>query len=66
MFVGEASMEMEALDSETNERVGAAIDERPAPKYKLIKAAQKWEQTKDAFTFWAGRLKNFLDEAHGK
>jgi len=65
-FVGEASMEMEALDSETNERVGAAIDWKPAPKYKLVKAAQKWEQSEDAFIFWAERLKKFLDVAHGK
>jgi hypothetical protein len=66
MFVGEASIEMEALDSETNERVGAAIDRKPAPKYKIVKGAQRWEQTKDAFTYWAERIKKFLDEAHGK
>jgi hypothetical protein len=66
LFVGEASMEMEALDSETNERDGAAIDLKPAPKYRVIKGAQKWEQAKDAFIFWAGRLKKFLDKAHGK
>lgn len=59
-------MEAELLDSTTNERIAAAIDWRPAPKYKVIKGIQKWEQTKDAFTFWAERLKLILDKTHGK
>ena len=64
-FVGEASMEVELRDSLTNDRIGAAIDWRPAPKYKFIKGMQKWEQTKDSFILWAERMKKFMYESHG-
>ena len=65
-FVGEASMEAELLDSQTNEQVAAVIDRKAAGKAKVIKGMTKWGHAKDAFNFWAKRLRKWLDEAHGK
>jgi len=65
-FVGEASMEAEFLDSQTNERIAAAIDRKAAGKYKIVKGMTKWGHAKDAFGFWAKRLRKWLDEVHGK
>ena len=66
MNVGEASMETEFLDSQTNDRVAVAIDKRSAAKYKVVKGMRKWGHAEDAFNYWAKRLRKFLDEAHGK
>lgn len=59
--VGSATMETELLDSVSNERIGAAVDEKPGGKLDLGKLSP----AKDAFEFWAKRLKAFLDDAHG-
>jgi hypothetical protein len=64
-FVGQASMEAELLDSLTNERLAAAMDTKAAEKYKVFKGMSKWGHAKDAFKFWAKRLRNWLDEVHG-
>jgi hypothetical protein len=60
--IGSASMEAELFDSMSNERIGAAIDEAPGGKLDVGKLTP----AKEAFEFWAKRLKYFLDEAHGK
>jgi len=65
-FVGEASMEAEFLDSRSSERIAAAIDRKAAGKYKIVKGMTKWGHAKDAFGFWAKRLRKWLDEVHGK
>jgi hypothetical protein len=64
-FVGESSMEAEFLDSQTNERVAAAIDRKAAGKYQIVKGMSKWGHAEDAFNFWAKRLRKKLDEIHG-
>ena len=61
--VGRASIEVEILDSVTNERIGAAIDMRPGGK---IEGFTKWGAVKGAFKFWAKRLRTWLDETHGR
>jgi hypothetical protein len=65
-FVGAASMEAEFLDSQTNERIAAVIDTKSAEKYKVIKGMKKWGHAKDAFEYWAKRLRQWLDEKHGR
>jgi len=60
--VGSTGIEVEVLDSVTNERIGAAVDYRPGGK---MSGFAKWSASKEAFEFWAGRLKLFLDESHG-
>jgi hypothetical protein len=61
--VGSAGMEAEFLDSLTNERVAAAIDEQEGSK---LSGMTKFGSAKEAFEFWAQRLRTFLDKAHGK
>ncbi|MDY6838211.1 MAG: DUF3313 domain-containing protein [Thermodesulfobacteriota bacterium] len=60
--IGSASMEAEFLDSVSNERIGAAIDKAPGGKLDLGKLTP----AKEAFEFWAGRLRIWLDEIHSK
>ena len=60
--VGSTGIEVEFLDSLTNERIGAAVDYKPGGKLSGFK---KWSASKEAFEFWTGRLKTFLDEVHG-
>nr|MDA8085146.1 DUF3313 family protein [Nitrospiraceae bacterium] len=61
--VGSAGMEAEFLDSLTNERLAAAIDERAGSKFAGF---SKFGAAKEAFKFWTERLRIFLDRAHGK
>jgi hypothetical protein len=60
--VGGASMEVEFLDSMTNERLAAAIDTFNGSK---MSGFSKLGATKEAFEFWAKRLRVTLDKAHG-
>lgn len=60
--VGGAGMEVEFLDSLTNERVAAAIDKREGSK---LSGLTTYGAAKEAFEFWAERLRKFLDKAHG-
>jgi len=59
--IGSATMEAEFLDSLTNERLGAAIDKAPGGKLDVGKLTP----AKEAFEFWAKRLRAFLDDVHG-
>lgn len=61
--VGGASMEVEFLDSMSNERLAAAIDTFNGSK---MSGFSKLGATKEAFEFWAKRLRVTLDKAHGK
>ena len=61
--VGGASMEAEFLDSMSNERLAAAIDTFNGSK---MSGFSKLGATKEAFEFWAKRLRITLDKAHGK
>jgi hypothetical protein len=60
---GATSAEMMALDSMTNEVIGAAQDERSA---SFGDRFSKWGSAEDAFKFWAERVKLYLDNVHGK
>ena len=61
--VGGASMEVEFLDSMSNERLAAAIDTFDGSK---MSGFSKLGATKEAFEFWAKRLRVTLDKALGK
>lgn len=61
--VGETGMEMEVLDSLTNERIAAAIDWHSGGKLSGMK---KWGSAEEAFKFWTERIKIRLDEYQGK
>jgi hypothetical protein len=76
-FTGEASIEIEALDSTSSQQLGAYIETRLGKKYDwthgvtdgvtgYINAYSKWEYTKQAMDFWAKLIRQRMDEAHGK
>ena len=61
--VGKAAMEMEFLDSMTNERLAVAVDMQSAGKHETTQGLDKWEEAKKAFAFWGKRIRLFLDKA---
>jgi hypothetical protein len=76
-FLGEATVEAEALDSESSKQVAAYIEERVGKKYNwthgvdtavkdYLKAYSTWAYTKQAMDQWAQQLRQSLDEWHGK
>lgn len=76
-FLGEATIEVEALDSLSNTRVAAYIETRIGKKYNwtegvetgvkdYIKAYSTWAYTQQAFDHWARLIRMRLDEVHGK
>jgi hypothetical protein len=56
---GEAASEMEVLDSLTGERLAAAVDRRQGGKKAF---SGEWNDTRDAFDYWATRFGQRLDE----
>lgn len=63
LSVGKASVELEIQDSQTGERLVAAVDERAGRKYTgKFDKFQKYHTVEDAFNYWAKRLKNRLKE----
>ncbi|MCP4398659.1 MAG: DUF3313 domain-containing protein [bacterium] len=75
-FLGEATVEMEALDSVTNQQIGAYIEERTGKKYNwthgigtaakdYLKAYSTWAYTKQAMDHWAQFIRQRMDAAHG-
>lgn len=59
LAVGQASMEIELMDSLSGQRLAAAIDHREGGKGIV---SSKWSATKEAFDHWAKNLRNFLDK----
>jgi hypothetical protein len=59
---GATSAEFEALDSMTNEVIAVARDEQTAG---FTERFSKLGSAKDAFKFWAERIRIFMDESHG-
>jgi hypothetical protein len=58
-LVGSASMEAEALDSITNERLAAAVDARAGTK-GILRAFSKWADVQAICDYWAGRTRDFF------
>jgi hypothetical protein len=55
-FVGKASVEVEATDSQTGELLGAGVDRRGGGKYAW-KALNRWEDFEQASTYWAKKFR---------
>ena len=77
MFVGEASIEMEVMDSESNKQLAAFIETKVAKKYNwtegveegvtdYLRAYTTWAYTKEAMNKWAKMLRVRMDAVHGK
>jgi hypothetical protein len=76
-FTGQATIEMEAMDSVSSQQVGAYVDKEVGKKYQWSKgvsegvnsyldAYSKWDYTQKAMDAWAQRLKTALDELQSK
>ena len=76
-FVGQATIEMEALDSTTSAQLAAYVETRNSKKYNwtegaakgvdsYLKAYSTWDYTKQAMDAWAKLIRTRLDQAHGK
>ncbi len=75
-FVGEVTIELEALDSQDNRQIAAFIERKIGLKYHwdkgietgvsdYLKAYSTWDYTKQAMDHWAQAIRNHLDMAHG-
>ena len=61
--VGSASVEIEAVDAVTGERLAAAVDSRAGTKNPFAaRTDQKWGDVEEASRFWARRVASFLAE----
>ena len=74
-FVGEATIEMEAMDSASNQQIAAYIETETAKKYKwdqgigegidaYTKAYSTWAYTKKAMDDWAKLIRERMDATH--
>jgi hypothetical protein len=60
---GGISAELMVVDTATNEMIIAAVDERTAGYTERF---SKWGSAQEAFKFWAGRVKAFIDKAQSQ
>lgn len=77
MFVGEASMELEVLDSVSKQQLAALVETNVAKKYNwtegvkegvtdYLRSYSTWAYTKEAMDHWANKLRERMDMVHGK
>jgi hypothetical protein len=69
MNIGKLGVEMELLDSESGDRIAAAVDRTTLGAGAEVGAMnfsreEKFAAARDAFDGWAERLRAFLDSAH--
>ena len=66
--LGDASVEIELLDSLTEERIAALVDTKRGGRrfFSFISGLKKWNDVQAAFRSWAKEFREDLDRAHGK
>lgn len=62
--MGGAAIETEFIDSVTNERVFAAMEQRKGVPVNLAQGLSKFSHAKGAFKYWAKELRKWLDEVN--
>ncbi len=67
--IGKVGVEMELLDSETNEQIAAMVDREKLGTDAEIGSItfskqERWAAAREAFDEWAWRVRHFLDSAH--
>jgi hypothetical protein len=60
----ETSVEMEAIDMETNERIAVRLDQRPLRTDGSDAEKMSWEAIQESFRFYGKRVRERLDKAH--
>ncbi len=66
LFVGEAALEGEIVDSVSGERIVAFIDRREGSKLDVAAGATTWGHVEAVFDEWASGLRASLDAAHDR
>jgi Protein of unknown function (DUF3313) len=71
MFVGQIAIEAEVLDTQSNERLMAAMARQAGKKYvpfagRGFASASKWGQIEQNMDYWTAKWRKRLDAAHGK
>jgi len=64
-FVGKAAVEMEIIDSVTNQRLAAAVDKRAGGKH-YKGATDTWADVKQAADYWAEKINTRLKELQSR
>jgi len=64
-FVGRASIEMDVIDTVTNQRLGAAVDKRAGGKY-YEGSTDTWADVKQAADYWAEKISGKLRELRSR
>jgi len=70
-YLGRAGIEAEGIDSETLQPVFSYVETRYGKKYDAenpggyLKGFSEWGYVKQAFDFWAKKVRTRLDEIHG-
>jgi hypothetical protein len=65
LLVGAAAVELEITDSLSGRRLAAAVDERWGTK-AMRGGILEWSDAKEAFDYWAKRLRKRLAEESGR
>jgi hypothetical protein len=65
MFVGQATIEAELLDAQTNERLIGYIEQRQSSKAYATKGHVSFGAIMELFDYWATKLRQRLDEERG-
>ncbi|MBN1491495.1 MAG: DUF3313 domain-containing protein [Phycisphaerae bacterium] len=64
--LGSASLEAEGVDSQTGERVFAAVDKRPGNRLSVKEGFEEFGHAKQVMVLMIDRFIKRLDEAHGR
>lgn len=64
--LGAASVEAEGLDTASGKRLFAFVHTRSGDRLSIVEGLEFWGHAKQAMDFWAAKLVERVDEAHGK
>lgn len=64
--LGAASVEAEGLDTATGQRLFAFVHTRSGDRLALVEGLQEFGHAKQAMDFWAEKLVERVDDAHGR
>ena len=64
--IADATIEIEILNSQTNERLGVLIDRQSASPEKKKGALTSWDEISETLTFYAKRFRAGMDTEHGR
>jgi len=63
---GGASIEIEVLDSHSQERLGIAMASQRGKARKITKGMGRWAHTEGVLSDWAKDIRKYIDDAHSR